>query len=123
RAIYFLLPLAVASALLLAFELRESSVLRRRLAAPWLALRQVLPWIYSLLLLFCGAMLLLSGTVPGEAERLEWLGGIVPIPLIEASHVVGSLAGLMLLVLARGVRLRLRAAWVLTLQLLAIGAA
>jgi phosphatidylglycerol lysyltransferase len=36
--------------------------------------------------------------------------------------VTGSIAGLLLLVLARGVRLKLRAAYVLTLQILAIGA-
>lgn len=122
RAIYYLLPLAVASALLLVFELRSSGRWPRSLVLPWQALRQALPHLYSMLLLASGAMLLLSGTLPGEAERLEWLGDVVPITLIQASHLIGSLAGLLLLVLARGVRLKLRSAYYLTLQLLAIGA-
>lgn len=123
RIVYFLLPLAAASALLLAFELRASAQWRRSLAVPWQILRQALPYLYSMLLLAAGAMLLLSGTLPGEAERLEWLGDVVPMPLIETSHVIGSVSGLLLLVLARGVRLKLRSAYYLTLQLLAVGAA
>lgn len=121
RAIYYLLPLLVASALLLVFELRASGKWRRGLALPWLVLRQALPRLYSMLLLVSGAMLLLSGVLPAETRRLEWLGNYLPIALIEASHLAGSLAGLLLLVLARGVHLRLRSAYYLTLLLLAIG--
>lgn len=122
RAIYYLLPLVVASALLLGFELRTSAKWRRNLTLPWQALRQALPLLYSMLLLASGAMLLLSGALPGEAERLEWLGRAVPLALIEASHLIGSISGLLLLVLARGVRLKLRSAYYLTLALLAIAA-
>lgn len=122
RAVYYLLPLVLASVLLLGFELRSSAMWQRRIGPSWRILRQALPRLYSMLLLASGAMLLLSGTLPGEAERLEALGDIVPIALIEASHLAASLAGLLLLVLAHGVRLKLRSAYYLTLQLLAIGA-
>ncbi|HQQ75087.1 MAG TPA: phosphatidylglycerol lysyltransferase domain-containing protein, partial [Pseudomonadales bacterium] len=122
RAIYYLLPLLVASVLILCYEVSQRDALRRRVAMPWLALQQSLPYLFSLLMLVVGAMLLLSGTTPAEASRLEWLGDILPISMIETSHVLASMTGLLILVMARAVRLKLRSAYYATLILLLVGA-
>ncbi len=45
----------------------------------------------------------------------------IPLPVIEISHLLGSLTGLLLLFLARGIRLRIDAAWYGSLILLAMG--
>ena len=122
RAIYYLLPLLLASAVILVYEIRQREALRRRIAVPWLALQQSLPYLFSLLMLVSGAMLLLSGTTPAEANRIVWLGDILPVSLIETSHVLASMTGLLILVMARAVRLKLRSAYYATLILLIVGA-
>ena len=68
-----------------------------------------------------GAVLLVSGATPGVPSRLAWLGRLLPLGLIEASHFIGSLAGAGLLVLAWALWHRLDAAWALTVGLLAVG--
>lgn len=122
RTIYYLLPLLFASILILGYEIRQRDALRRRVAVPWLALQQSLPYLFSLLMLVSGAMLLLSGTTPAEADRLAWLIDILPISMIETSHVLASMTGLLILVMARAVRLKLRSAYYATLILLVVGA-
>ena len=57
--------------------------------------------------------------IPG---RMEILRGFVPLPLVEVSHFLSSVVGMLLLILARGLQRRLDAAYVLTLVLLIVGA-
>jgi phosphatidylglycerol lysyltransferase len=59
----------------------------------------------------CGAMLLISGATPNEVERFGWLFDLVPPELINASHFASSIIGLLLLLLADGLRRRVDAAW------------
>ncbi|HEX7192593.1 MAG TPA: bifunctional lysylphosphatidylglycerol flippase/synthetase MprF, partial [Thermoanaerobaculia bacterium] len=66
-----------------------------------------------------GAVLLFSGATPILAGRKEWLRLFVPLPVIELSHFLGSIAGVALLVLARGLQRRLDAAYHLTVIVLA----
>ncbi|MGZ5059387.1 MAG: bifunctional lysylphosphatidylglycerol flippase/synthetase MprF [Methylobacter sp.] len=120
RAIYYFLPLLLAGAGLLIYEvysrreLLADNALSRTLSA-------VVPQLYSLLLLFAGGVLLVSGSIPTNLEMLDWLSDLVPLPVIELSHLMGSLIGLLLLFLARGIRLRIDAAWYGGLFLLGLG--
>ncbi|HQQ62905.1 MAG TPA: bifunctional lysylphosphatidylglycerol flippase/synthetase MprF [Pseudomonadales bacterium] len=122
RVIYFLLPLLVASALIVVHEFWQRDALRRSVAAPWLALQHSLPYLYSLMMLVGGSMLLLSGVTPAEADRMDWLDDMLPVPLIETAHLMASMTGVLLLVVARAVRLKLRSAYYITLILLVMGA-
>src|SRR5882672_8931399 len=65
-----------------------------------------------------GAILLFSGATPGVHSRLAWLKDFLPLPVIELSHFLGSLAGVGLLLLARGLQQRLDAAYQMTAVLL-----
>jgi len=48
---------------------------------------------------------------------------MVPVPILEISHFLGSLVGMGLLILARGLQLRIDAAYFVTLALLGFGVA
>ena len=54
-------------------------------------------------------------------SRLRSLKQVVGLPLVETSHLVGSIVGVALLILARGLMRRLHVAWVATMALLAVG--
>jgi phosphatidylglycerol lysyltransferase len=56
-------------------------------------------------------------------SRMQVLRHVVPLPLLETSHLLGSTIGLALLFLAQGIQRRLDAAWLVTLVLLVLGAA
>lgn len=70
-----------------------------------------------------GVILLLSGATPEIDSRMEWLRGLVPDPVLELSHLVGSAVGVGLLILARGLYQRLDGAWWTTMVLLVGGIA
>jgi phosphatidylglycerol lysyltransferase len=68
-----------------------------------------------------GVVLLFSNATPIDRARLWVAGNLLPLPLLEASHFVGSIVGVLLLLLARGLQRRLHAAWVMSIALLGIG--
>ncbi len=79
------------------------------------------PRLFALTTFAAGAILLFSGATPARASRLGWLNDVLPLPLIEASSYSASIAGVGLIILARGLERRLDAAYHLTLWLLAGG--
>jgi phosphatidylglycerol lysyltransferase len=123
RGIYYLAPLAVATVVLSALELlRMESKLIRYLASLKHWASAVLPNFLGCNAFIAGAVLLLSGATPALETRLDWLSRLLPLPLLELSHFMGSIAGVALLVLARGLQRRFDSAYYLTLALLGIGA-
>jgi phosphatidylglycerol lysyltransferase len=124
RVIYYFLPLLLAGFGLLSYELYYR---REILTASSSQVRQVLsatvPRLYSMLLLLAGGLLLVSGSIPANSEFLDLLRDVVPLPVVELSHLTGSLAGMLLLFMARGIQLRIDAAWYGSLGLLGLGIA
>jgi phosphatidylglycerol lysyltransferase len=123
RVLYYVLPFLLALALMLGHE----AWLQRTLLARWLAwgrawLRVVTPHVIAAMVFAGGMVLLFSGATPMLDERMHALRRIVPLPLLEASHLLGSAAGMALLLLAQSVQRRLDAAWHVTLVLLVVGA-
>ncbi|WP_224369126.1 bifunctional lysylphosphatidylglycerol flippase/synthetase MprF [Hyalangium versicolor] len=122
RVLYYLLPLAVASALLLGHEVvHRREALRRLASAVRVTLGPLVPLVAAAACFVAGAVLLFSGATPAVPSRLEWLDRFVPLPLLELSHLLGSLTGVALLLLALGLKRRLDGAFVLTLALLLAG--
>lgn len=144
RAVYYLLPFALAVATLGASEAARQ---RRRVATGTARLAQgtaraagvaartgratallagrlgpaVLPTVLAAATFGAGVVLLLSGATPSVHPRIHALGRVVPLPLIELSHFAASMAGVGLLVLALAIRRRLDAAYGLTVALLVVG--
>jgi phosphatidylglycerol lysyltransferase len=106
RLIYYVLPLLLALALLIVHEVRRGAVTPVTRAAV-----SVAPLLLAAYTFIIGLMLLVSGVTPATDEATELLSLHVPLPLVEASHFIGSIAGLGLLFVARGIVLRLDAAW------------
>jgi lysylphosphatidylglycerol synthetase-like protein (DUF2156 family) len=75
----------------------------------------VAPWAAAIATLAAGVMLLASGATPSEPVRFMRLIQFTPVILIETSHFLSSILGLVLVMLAFGLRARLQAAWVATI--------
>ncbi|WP_254427330.1 bifunctional lysylphosphatidylglycerol flippase/synthetase MprF [Rhodanobacter sp. C01] len=118
RVIYYLLPLCTATVLVLQREargLREKSLL-----TPWFT--GLLPSFFAGLTLVSGAVLLFSGATRALPLRMAILSEVLPLSVLEVSHLLASVIGMLLLILARGLQRRLDAAYWLTLVLLLAGA-
>jgi len=118
RGIYYVLPLVVATGLLIVYELRDG------VAAPVgrMAVR-LSPNLLAALTLIAGIWLLVSGVTPFTDDARDLLVALrVPLPLIEASHFIGSVAGLGLILVARGILHRLDVAWWIACALAIIAA-
>jgi phosphatidylglycerol lysyltransferase len=116
RAIYYVLPLSVALVGLVVDE----ALLRRHHAMRFAAsigriTERMTPQMLATFTFVAGVMLLFSGATPAAAERLRWLDRLLPLGVIEASHVTGSVAGAVLLLLSQGLARRLDAAYYLAM--------
>ncbi|MEZ6060437.1 MAG: bifunctional lysylphosphatidylglycerol flippase/synthetase MprF [Planctomycetaceae bacterium] len=123
RAIYYLIPLALGLILLGAYEL----TLNRRRVGRAVALmgswtRFAAPRVLTVGVFLAGGMLLLSGATPAAHGRLRLLRDVLPLPVIEVSHLLGSIAGILLILLARSLQRRIETAYYAVCLLLAGGA-
>jgi phosphatidylglycerol lysyltransferase len=122
RAIYYLLPLLVAALLFGGQELRvQRSALARieQVAAAYIA--PIVPQVSGALVVMAGFVLLVSGVTPTLDRRLALLHQVLPLAVLEVSHLLASVIGLALLILARALFRRVAAAFQLTLWLLLAG--
>lgn len=126
RAIYYLLPFALALVMLGTYELAQqrermatAATTAGSLAVRWIPV--VLPQVLSVTTFIGGALLLFSGATPSVRGRVSALDSVLPLGVIELSHFAGSLAGAGLVVLAWAIRRRLDAAYGLTVGLLSVG--
>lgn len=119
RAIYYLAPLALAAVFLAAHEAwlyRHRVIAVAGVARDWLS--AVAPQVIGSAVIVAGVVLLLSGATPAMDNRLRVLVEIVPLPILELSHLLGSVAGLGLLILSHALFRRVQLAWELVLGLL-----
>lgn len=122
RVIYYFMPLLLAGFMLAAYELRLQQLIRHRLVSAAInVIESAIPKIFSVLLMLGGSVLLLSGATPALKDRMGWLQRLIPLPAMELSHLLGSIAGVALLLLAQAVRRRIDAAYFASIATLAIG--
>lgn len=122
RAVYYLVPILCGTLLLLALE---AALQRARLAAlaRWVTPlgAALVPRVLALTTFVSGSVLLFTGALPAEGERMAWIREVVPLPVVELSHFLGSLVGAGLLLLSRALQRRMDAAWWLGVVLLGAG--
>jgi len=122
RVIYYLIPLLVALVALGGFELARH---RQNVAIAaktfFGVVGSIVPQLFSVTTFVAGVILLASGATPAVHTRVSWLRDVIPLPLLEISHLLGSVAGAALLLLARGIQRRLNAAWTVTMAILLAG--
>ncbi len=122
RAIYYLLPLLVAALLFGGQELRsQRGALARieQLAAAYIS--PIVPQVSGALVVVAGFLLLVSGVTPTVDRRLALLRQVLPLAVLEFSHLLASVIGLALLILARALFRRVATAYQLTVWLLIAG--
>ena len=119
RAVYYVLPLFLASAMLGAYEVRQhrQTLLKagRIIVRPVAALS---PIFLTFQVAAAGILLIISGAVPPNEERFSLVADFFPLTAIEFSHFVSGLIGVVLLALAQGLFRRVSAAYHATVVLL-----
>lgn len=127
RFVYYLLPLLAGVLILVVEEVRarvDAHVLPAiEMPGAFGAVRSLAAFIPALvggLTFLAGATLVLNGIVPVSQSLLNELEPIVPVGVFEISNVVMGVAGGVLIVLANGLRARLRSALFMTIGILGI---
>lgn len=126
RLTYTLIPFVTAVAMLAIHGARPSRITARTMRAARRLLQLVSPVVpaFLALLTFVGGLVLLtSGALPADYSRIRALRHLVPLPFAEVSHLVGSAAGVVLLILSRGLLRRLESAWTATIIVMGAGMA
>jgi phosphatidylglycerol lysyltransferase len=79
------------------------------------------PNVLAMIVFGAGLILLVSGATPGIGWRLRWLDDALPLAVIELSHFSASVAGVVLVILARALHQRLDAARHVAIVALVVG--
>ncbi|HXS27999.1 MAG TPA: bifunctional lysylphosphatidylglycerol flippase/synthetase MprF [Steroidobacteraceae bacterium] len=123
RIVYYLTPLAAAALTFggeeLGAQLARLATVRRRAAA---FVAPVVPAVAGALTFVAGTVLLVAGATPELDTRLAPLTRVLPLAVVEIAHLAASIIGLGLLVLARALFRRIRAAYTAVVWLLVAGA-
>jgi len=124
RAVYYFAPLSVALVLLVGDEFRQRRAHAARVTAYLGRLtEQLAPMVLAIFTFIGGMVLLFSGATPVAPGRLAFLDRMLPLTIIETSHVVASAAGAALLLLSHGLARRLDAAYYFTVVAMTVGIA
>lgn len=122
RVIYTLLPFVIAVlGLAVAWVLANRQQASATSRTVFSAIRPIVPLVAAGLAMLSGSVLLVSGNLPSDPTRLGFLQEILPLSLVETSHLLGSVIGVLLLIVARGLYRRMYRAWFLAMLLLALG--
>lgn len=123
RLVYYVLPLGLAALALLGMEIWRARHAVRVVSGRTIAATRLIVAPVSATLVFVGGVvLLLSGNLPAEHDRMHLLRDALPLPFTEASHMLASLIGLLLIIVARGLARRIAFARTVAIALLASGA-
>jgi len=123
RVLYYLAPLSIAAAGLALAQRRAPLAAAKRATSTARGLaRNIAPQAIGALVAVAGLILLLSGASPALDARMALLERFLPLAVVETSHLLGSVSGFALLVLAHGLFRRLCAAQHLAMIVLGLGA-
>ena len=108
RVTYYIVPTLIALTMAALTGLRKSG---KHIRSFWIAIRPWLPRILAFGVFIIGAILTIDGTLPTPKARED----IAPLPLIETSHLLVSMGGVVLLLIGQGLQRRSHVAWILAL--------
>jgi phosphatidylglycerol lysyltransferase len=120
--VFYLAPLGVATVMFAAEELgaqRARLAQARARAAAFIG--PVVPSVVGALTFIAGVELLLSGATRHVDSEIASIARLLPLPVLELSHLVGSAIGLALLILARALFRRIHLAYHISFWLLLAG--
>ena len=112
RLTYYLIPFVIAVAAVAAREIwckrHWAKITVDGTAKAWSA---IAPRLAGMSALAGGFVLMLSANTPIDASRRILLEDLIPLPFVEASHFLSSIAGTIMIVVASGLLRRVHAAW------------
>lgn len=121
RAVYYVTPLLIGTAILSYSEFNARKNVLIRLHKKTLKLSVFTPQIFSVLVFFAGIVLLFSEALPRQIESIRILTRIIPLSLVEWSSLLSSMIGVLLLILANGLWKRVDGAYLLSVSILLLG--
>ena len=123
RGVYFFMPLVTG---IMAFVAHEIWHKRRHVTTIVQSVTDtgsiLAPYIFGALTFIGGISLLISGAIPEESGRLMILRDYLSLPVVEASHFLGSLTGIGLILLSYGLFRKMDAAFYGAVVLFIFGA-
>ncbi len=123
RVIYYLLPLVPVALILLFLEVvRGHREIRRSIREIGKASEPLVPPLAAGLTFVGGLILLFSGSLPASALKQKWVESVLALPFVESSHLIASLIGVALLIVAHALLRRRESGYNLAILLLAAGA-
>ncbi|WP_417241361.1 bifunctional lysylphosphatidylglycerol flippase/synthetase MprF [Celeribacter sp.] len=122
RMIYTVLPfLASVAGLAVAWGIANRQAASATSKLVFAAIGPMVPLVSAGLATLSGAVLLISGSLPADPARLGFLRELLPLGLVETSHLIGSVVGVLLMIVARGLYRRMFRAWLVAMVLLGSG--
>ncbi len=121
RGIYYLAPLLTGMVALATMELLTRKQDAFKAASGIVrAVSPLAPGFFAFCTLVAGSILLFSSAAPAVESRIRILETLLPLPVMEMSHFLSSIVGLLLIILARGLQRRVDAArWICAALLMA----
>ncbi|MFA7567048.1 MAG: bifunctional lysylphosphatidylglycerol flippase/synthetase MprF [Alkalispirochaeta sp.] len=119
RAIYYIIPLLMGLTSLGLYELstrKEHLDKVQEFFSRWSA--QMVPRILAFVVFLSGAVLLFSGATPALEARINILTRYVPLAIVESSHFLASIVGILLVLTARAIVKRIDSAYFISIALL-----
>ena len=122
RGIYYILPM-IAGILMLGTQeaLRNKEFFKTAALSASRAAPILLPDLAGIAVFVAGAILLITGAAPAIPGRMSALSALLPLPAVEAAHIMAGLTGIVLLLLARGLQRRIKSAYSLSVLVLFFG--
>lgn len=121
RVVYFLLPLIAAGSLLAGRGLERIRASAQPAQEFLRAVSSLAPRALALTTFLAGVLLLVTGAIPADDRRLAWLGELLPLSVIEATHFLSSIVGAVLVLSAWGLERRSHLAYALVRILFGVG--
>lgn len=122
RLIYYIIPFIIGLSAFGFYEWRSNKQdINKIISAVSKRLNSVVPASLSMLVSLGGFMLLLSGATPTAPRRLDAILDIISLQLVEASYLIGSIIGVGLIILSRGLWRRIDLAYNTTISLIVLG--
>ncbi|WP_420584224.1 bifunctional lysylphosphatidylglycerol flippase/synthetase MprF [Ruegeria sp.] len=122
RLVYTFLPFVIAS---LSIAVASALTHRHHIsgAATWVyrAIRPIVPMVAAGVTAAAGIILLVSGALPSSSQSLGVLRDFLPLSFVEASHLAGSVVGVLLILVSRGLFRKLYRAWIAAMLLMLAG--
>nr|WP_256478700.1 bifunctional lysylphosphatidylglycerol flippase/synthetase MprF [Sebaldella sp. S0638] len=115
RVVYYLVPLigAIITYIIMEFTSKTEKIAR--------TYEFLVPVLLAAFCFTSGIILLVSGSIPPAISRITFLEKIIPLGVLEISHFLGSIVGIVLILLSYAIKNRINLAYRISICTLILG--